>query len=288
LRKAQRRETGFRTDKKFREWVTEGYSVRQLADQSKKPKGHVRRDIRARLGAFRAMRVDEVFPGVSRLMVDGYALPGGKILIAYYEYVLEKLVWFEIADRENKETALAGLLTLRDSFGYDVRSFTVDGGAGILAAVREAYPAAAVQRCLVHVQRQARTYLTDSPKSPAGKALRKIVRYESLTDAWLFPRLLRAWETRYVAFLGEKTVFPSGRWRYRHGNVRKAANHVRNALPCMYQAEAAGDPLIERSTNKLEGWFGTFTDEGVLEHKGLSPERLPAFVAAWAYFRNHK
>lgn len=46
-----------------------------------------------------------------------------------------------------------------------------DGGSGLLPAVAEAWPDTKVQRCLVHVQRNVRIFLTSKPRTDAGKAL---------------------------------------------------------------------------------------------------------------------
>jgi hypothetical protein len=46
----------------------------------------------------------------------------------------------------------------------------VDGGPGLLAALRATRPATRVQRCLVHVQRDVRRHLTIRPSTPSGRA----------------------------------------------------------------------------------------------------------------------
>src|SRR5690606_1698558 len=46
-----------------------------------------------------------------------------------------------------------------------------DGGPGMHAALKEHWPDTRVQRCLVHVQRNVRQYVTTKSRTPAGKAL---------------------------------------------------------------------------------------------------------------------
>ena len=66
-----------------------------------------------------------------------------------------------------------------------------DGGSGLLPAVAEAWPDTQVQRCLVHVQRNVRSYLTTRPRTEAGKALwglaKKLTRIDTAEKAiaWL-------------------------------------------------------------------------------------------------------
>ena len=44
-----------------------------------------------------------------------------------------------------------------------------DGGPGMHAALKEHWPGARVQRCLVHLQRNVRKYVTTRSKTAAGK-----------------------------------------------------------------------------------------------------------------------
>jgi transposase-like protein len=46
-----------------------------------------------------------------------------------------------------------------------------DGGTGLGAALAQQWAGTDIQRCLVHVQRNVRTYLTSNPRTDAGKAL---------------------------------------------------------------------------------------------------------------------
>jgi len=50
-----------------------------------------------------------------------------------------------------------------------------DDGAGLAAAVRHCWPETKVQRCLSHVQRKVRVYLTTS-RTGAGRALLQLSR----------------------------------------------------------------------------------------------------------------
>lgn len=45
----------------------------------------------------------------------------------------------------------------------------------IINAVRKAYPKAIVQRCVVHIQRMVRHWLTRKPKSTSAKELRYLM-----------------------------------------------------------------------------------------------------------------
>ena len=71
-------------------------------------------------------------------MIDGYWLPKmknpdtglyeSKVLILYYDYQHEKVIWFSLQDGERKLYIVEDLKFLRDHMGYtDIRSCTSDG-----------------------------------------------------------------------------------------------------------------------------------------------------------------
>ena len=80
-------------------------------------------------------------------MIDGYWLPNMKwkdeygiihtrkqVLLLYYDYLHDKVIWFSIRDGERKEYIQADLQFLRDHMGYrEIVSCTCDGGISILA-----------------------------------------------------------------------------------------------------------------------------------------------------------
>jgi hypothetical protein len=131
----------FRTDARFESYIREGYSSRQIADQESMLEYRVRRDIQSRLDASKIICIDEIFPSVHHMMIDGYWLPKMKwrdeygnihirkqILLLYYDYLHEKVIWFSIRDGEKKEYIAEDLRFLRDEMGYrDILSCTCDG-----------------------------------------------------------------------------------------------------------------------------------------------------------------
>jgi len=288
-RRMRKWEPQFRTNSWFEKYITEWYSARQIADQSGKQEYLVRLDIQRRLDINTLLQIDEFYVWAKYVMIDGYHLPWGKILLVYYEYILGKVLWFSITNSECKPAIVRDLLILRDSFWYEFRAFIMDGSPSILSAIRSVYPEAIIQRCLVHIQRQVFSYITKHPKSEAWKGLLWIMSYLILADPELFPLKYTVWKEKYFSFLSEKSIsLATGRWIFTHSSLRKAMKHIENALPYMYQSYKHSDWNIERSTNKLEGYFWVFTNEGINQHKWLSEERLYSFVALWIYLRNCK
>jgi hypothetical protein len=118
-----------------------------------------------------------------QIQVDGIYVGSWCCLIAVAgDYVLG----WQWCDTE-KKAAWAALL---ERFPAP-RVVITDGGSGIAAALSECWSETSVQRCLVRVQRNVRTYLTGRPRTDAGKALlrlgRALTRIKAPADAaaWL-------------------------------------------------------------------------------------------------------
>jgi transposase-like protein len=56
-------------------------------------------------------------------------------------------------------------------FQYKISAFVVDGSLQIASAIKSVYPQSLIQRCLVHIHRQIRAYLSHHPKHECGKEL---------------------------------------------------------------------------------------------------------------------
>ena len=228
-------------------------------------------------------------------MIDGYALPkaewckNSEILLVYYEYIQKKVVWFSIRDGEKKEYIVEDLKFLKQEMRYtEIISCISDGSLQIASALKEVYPETIHQRCLVHIQRQVKNYISDNPRTGAGKVLKHIMGYSILSDSLLFPIVFQIWLHTYHSFLDEKSITQKGWWTWTHKNLRKATKHIQNALPFMFQTKKYDDPNIEQTSNKMEGYFWVLTEEWYNEHKWLSKKRLLSFTALWIYLRNQK
>lgn len=235
-------ESGFRKTEWFHEYILEGYSSRQVAKQSGKKEYIVRRDIQTRLDTNQINCIDEIFPNIQYLMIDGYALPKAEwcensdILLVYYEYIQKKVIRFSIRDGEKKAYIVEDLKFLKEDMGYtEIIACISDGSLQIASALKEVYPEIIHQRCLVHIQRQVKNYISENPRTRAWKQLKYITSYSVLSDSFLFPILFQLWINIYRSFLNEKSITPKGWWTWTHKNLRKSMKHIQNALPYMFQ-----------------------------------------------------
>lgn len=146
-------------------------------------------------------------------MIDGYALPKtdgcekSDILLVYYEYIQEKVIWFSIRDGEKKEYIVEDLKLLQRKMNYtEILACISDGSLQIVSALKEIYPEVIHQRCLVHIQRQVKNYISNNPRTKAGKELKHIMNYQILSDPFLFPILFQIWIHIHHSFLNEKSI----------------------------------------------------------------------------------
>ena len=91
-----------------------------------------------------------------------------------------------------------------------------------------------------------------NPKSQAGRYLKRLMVYDTLSDPLIFPCLWIDWKVKHQDYINEKTIKPSGGWRYTHMKLKKAIAHIDNALPDMFQSHHLSDSDIARSSNQLE------------------------------------
>ena len=60
--------------------------------------------------------------------------------------------------------------------GVTISSFTTDGSEDIIRAIKYTHPHTLRQRCLVHIERECLSWLTQHPRTSAGILLRRLVR----------------------------------------------------------------------------------------------------------------
>lgn len=84
-----------------------------------------------------------------------------------------------------------------------------DGGSGLMKAMKEFWPNVKIQRCLIHIQGNVRTYLTLNPRLPAGKPLRSLslkltnIRTQEAAAQWMVA--FAAWHAQHQFLINERT-----------------------------------------------------------------------------------
>ena len=158
-----------------------------------------------------------------------------------------------------------------------------DWKGAIVASVASYFGNIPHQRCLAHVDRQAKRFLPLHSPYEATRELRNIVdilmSVERPTDTAIWNAYLTRWEKRYGHMLKEKTIASASEtrsWWYTHGNLRRAwrlLTYDQNPLFVFLT-----NPLIPKTNNALEG-VNSNLKQKLGDHRGMNAQRQTAFLS---------
>ena len=263
----------------FRRWIVEGYSVRQLALQSR----HSQRKLRRLIDSFLADAppTTALEPQNSRyLLFDGTFLHRPHSIVVLMDGRTHRLVRGQFDVRENSEPELRSFFEPMMAEGLQPRSFTVDGNPQVIRVIRMLWPDAVIQRCLVHIQRQGLSWCRRSPKTAHARQLRQIflhvTRIATAADQEAFLNLVATWEEQYGTEIAARKEI--GRV---FSDIKRARSMLLRALPDMFHY--LDDPYISTTTNGLEGYFSRLKSH-YRQHRGLRPHRRSNYFAWYFHF----
>jgi transposase-like protein len=194
---------------------------------------------------------------------------------------------YRLTDKERYVQIKEDLINIQ-RIGVEIKSITCDGHPAILKAIKIACEGVVVQRCLVHIHRESNIWLRKRPVNQRSVALKQIVnlifKIESNNDkqAWILQ--FEQWYKTNKNYINEKKVNEvTGRWWYRHKNLRRTAVMIKKALPNMFQF--LDNPDIPKSTNCVESFFGHLKNNLSI-HRGMSYSHRKAFVQWYLNFKN--
>lgn len=223
------------------------------------------------------------------LLIDGTYFTNGLCLVLYYDYDIQYVQLYRETNKE-KYTEIKEDLENLKKLEINVYSVTCDGHAAIIKAVKTVYPNAIIQRCLVHVKRQIKNYLSEHPKLELSRELlylsKQITRIKTIEQAnnWLL--IVEQWYQENRDFIEEKVINEdTQRWWYKHKKLHQAWSHLTNALPHLFCY--LNDEDIPRTSNQLEGYFSHLKEKLTLHH-GLRLEKKKNFIKWYIYFKNQK
>lgn len=101
--------------------------------------------------------------GHVHLLIDGTYFENGLCLVLYYDYDIQYVQLFRQTNQEKFREIKEDLLNLK-KLGTQIYSVTCDGHKSIMKAIAKSFPNAIVQRCVVHVKRQIKSYLGAKPQ----------------------------------------------------------------------------------------------------------------------------
>lgn len=232
------------------------------------------------------------------IQIDGFNLrTGWCVLVAISR---NKIVAYQWCARESQAAWSALFVRLPEPVVV-----VCDGGPGMHAALKEHWPGARVQRCLVHLQRNVRKYVTTRSKTAAGKALwglaLTLTRVKSANDAEQWTRLLLAWEAEYLHLTRVRTyrkhavevplwARPGQQWWYTHQRLRSGHQVLRRVVKSG-QLFTFLDPQLNElnvpsSTNRIEGGTNSQMRLLLLHHRGMTEEHQRRAIEWWLYLHS--
>ena len=222
------------------------------------------------------------------LLIDGSYLPNGLCLILYYDHDIRYVQLYRTAKQEKFREIYQDLKALK-VLGVEVYSVTCDGHKSILKAVAKVYPNALIQRCLVHVKRQSRAYLSSKPKLQASKELLSLsqqltyIKTREQCSWWLLS--LHNWYQTHMDTLIEESINPqTGKYWFTHDGLHKAYTLIYQAMPHLFTY--LDDLEIPSTTNRLESYFKHLKAK-LLLHSGLRLEAKRNFIKWYLHFKNN-
>lgn len=271
----------------FRRWVLGKQTIESLSEAS----GYSERQLRRWFSAYLENVPEWTIPRHKglHLLIDGTWLPDGRCIIVYRDYDRKSILYYHFGDDENEYEIASDLIMLRE-LGVTISSFTTDGSENIIRAIRYTHPHTLRQRCLVHIERECLSWLTQHPRTSAGITLRRIVRMinriHTNNDRIFWLRELDSWHEVYGDFIRQKSVnIETGEMSYTHDKVRKTYVHLKRAIPNMFKF--IGRPEVPKNTNALESFFGHLKDN-LRIHRGLSYQHKTNFIKWYLFFSNEK
>lgn len=269
----------------FKQWVLGKQTIKQLCQRS----GYSEKSLRnwfdnylREYPTWEISRREKV-----NLMIDGTYFANKICLVLYRDFNVKTTIFYRITDNEWEDEIREDLENIL-SLGIEIESVTCDGLSNITKSVKKTCKKIIIQRCLVHIQRECLIWLTQHPKSDAGKYLRsltccicKIKSYDD-RDYWLRDFML--WQEVFREYLNTKSYNDNNEkgW-YTHKMVRKSFVHIKRALPYMFKY--LDNPNIPNNTNSLESFFGHLK-QNISIHRGLSKIHYQNYVKWYLYFRN--
>lgn len=272
----------YREQKWFKDWIVEGYSLRQLNLIS----GHSIRTLKRIIGYWIAKippLITLPLRNVKYLVADGTYLKHENCIYTATDYSTGLVASHRYGIKENYCMAHEIFSEIKTQDCKPIAA-TIDGNTQVIRALRDIWPTIIIQRCLYHILRQGTSWLRRFPKDPAAKELRQIILAvmtisdDTAKDA--FMTRLNEWDRVYGAYVRALDS--------RHkvcGDLQRARSLLRHALPDMFHY--LDDQNIAPTSNMQEGLFSTAK---ILfrNHRGVSKKNRAGYFNWYFYFKNKK
>jgi len=255
----------------FKKWIVEGFTFKQLAEQSGHSVATIRRIVDYWLSQQPPLGY-EAFRDCNNAIADGTFIHKRRGLFAVMNAVQHTLVHgaFNISESPRDLRLFFQLLAQK---GMSLKYATVDGNTSLAFALQLQWPTIVLQRCLVHIQRQGLQWCRRYPKRSDARALRplfiQVTKIHTAVERDNFLKRLSAWERNYGA-----TIASAPERGKVFSDLKRARSMLLSALPNMFRY--LENPAIAKSTNAMEGYYARLKQR-YRQHRGLSPRRRDTY-----------
>jgi hypothetical protein len=270
----------------FKKWIIERQVYKYLVRDSGYSQSKIQRIFNQYLNSAPVVEVRSKTR--VHLLIDGSYFPNGLCLILYYDHNLRYVQLYRETNQEKYTEIKEDLQNLK-KLGVDVYSVTCDGHKAILKSIKKVFPNAIIQRCLVHIKRQVRNYLSSKPKLEQSASILKLsnqlTSIKSIEDSNIWLGAFFNWYKINHEFINQKTQSQNtGRFWYTHKNLHAAFSLLENAIPNMFNY--LDDEQIPNTTNRIENYFTHLKDK-LRIHRGLRFEAKKNFIKWYLYMKNN-
>lgn len=215
---------------------------------------------------------------------DGKWLGRVGVFFIHRNVTTKENLWWSFMKNESYESiARDCALLAKRLFDYLPTGAVSDWKGAIVSSVASYFGNIPHQRCLAHVDRQAKRLLPKHSPFDATQTLRRIATMLMLVeqphDPHVWQTQLTRWEQKYGYMLKEKTIAPTGisrSWWYTHGNLRRAWRLLTHDQDPLFVFLI--NPLIPKTNNALEG-VNSNLKQKLGDHRGMSTQRQTAFLS---------
>lgn len=269
----------------FEKWIMERQVYKTLIRDSKMSQSSLQRLFNTYLSSAPILRIKSKTK--VHLLIDATYFSNGLCLILYYDHDIRYVQLYRETDKEKLREIKEDLENLKN-LGVEIESITCDGHKSILKAIQKVFPEVTVQRCLVHIKRQVKNYLSSKPKHLISKELLQLskeitfIKTIEQSNDWLLR--FKEWYDRNFDYINQKTINEdTQREWFTHKNLHLATSLIINAIPNMFSF--LDNPEIPYTTNRLESYFAHLKEKLTL-HRGLRFTAKKNFIKWYLYFKN--
>lgn len=224
---------------------------------------------------------------------DGKWLGRVGVFFIHRNVTTKENIWWSFMKSESYAAIAQDIRALTQHLGDQLPTGAVSDWKGaIVSAVASHFGGVPHQRCLAHIERQAKRLLPRHSPYEATRALRRITSLLMLVERSADPQVWQAyltrWEKRYGFMLKEKTQAPTGMsrsWWYTHGNLRRAWRLLTGDPTPLFVFLT--NPLIPKTNNALEG-VNSNLKQKLGNHRGMRTARQAAFLSWYLAFTRVK